>query len=100
MSRKERMCGPKLSFRTRAKAQEIADKYGQRVYECPVCFCFHCTSKENWQDEFITKHMMDVEIMKVRTELNLKLKPKNKEIMALKVQIKELKEKLERYEGR
>ena len=93
MNRKERMCGPKLSFRTREKAEEVASKHGQRVYECPVCFCFHCTSKENWRDEFFTKHMVDIEIMNVRTELNKKIKMKNIEIMNLRKQLKALKKK-------
>lgn len=50
---KTKMCKNKASFRSRERAEQVANNFGQRVYECPICFCFHCTSKENWQDEFL-----------------------------------------------
>jgi hypothetical protein len=53
MVNRVKMCKHKVSFTTIASAQKRADKHGQRVYECPICFCFHCTSKENWRDEFV-----------------------------------------------
>lgn len=49
-----RNCYKKCSFRTQAKAQAVADKYDQRDYRCPICFCWHCTSLENWRDEFVS----------------------------------------------
>ncbi len=51
--RKAKMCKSKLSFRTKAVASKVAAKHGQTVYECPICFCFHCTSKTSWRDEFV-----------------------------------------------
>lgn len=47
-------CGKKVSFTHRAKAEKVAKKHGQTVYECPVCFCYHCTSKEDWRSEFVS----------------------------------------------
>lgn len=51
---KSKMCGNKLSFRTKEAAQRTADKFGQSVYECPICFCYHCTSKKDWRQEYIS----------------------------------------------
>lgn len=50
---KAKMCKNKRSFHNKVAAEKVAERFGQRVYECPICFCFHCTSKENWQDEFL-----------------------------------------------
>jgi len=51
--KKAKMCDKKVSFRSFSKAQKVAEKYNQKVYECPICFCFHCTSKESWRDEYV-----------------------------------------------
>jgi hypothetical protein len=53
MSLRMKMCKDKVSFTNIAAAKRRAEKFGQRVYECPVCFCYHCTSLEKWQDEFV-----------------------------------------------
>lgn len=47
------MCGNKVPFPTRKSAQRVADKYEQRVYNCPVCHCYHTTSKQDWKEEYI-----------------------------------------------
>ncbi len=49
-----KMCKNKVSFTNAKAAERIAEKHNQRVYECPICFCFHCTSKADWKDEFVT----------------------------------------------
>lgn len=46
-------CKGKVSFTNVAAAKRAAEKHGQRVYECPVCYCWHCTSKPDWKDEFL-----------------------------------------------
>jgi len=51
--RKAKMCKTKLSFRTMETALKVAAKHNQTVYECPVCFCFHCTSRKDWREEFV-----------------------------------------------
>ena len=47
------MCKGKVSFQNIGAAKATAREYNQRVYECPVCFCYHCTSLEDWKDEFV-----------------------------------------------
>lgn len=47
------MCLKKVRFNTKKKAGEVAERYSQRVYECPICMGFHLTSKEDWRDEFV-----------------------------------------------
>lgn len=49
-----KMCQNKVSFTNKATAIAKAEKYNQNVYECPICFCWHCTSREDWKDEFVT----------------------------------------------
>lgn len=51
---KIKMCKNKNSFQTIGAAKAAAKKFGQRVYECPVCFCYHCTSLDDWRSEFVT----------------------------------------------
>lgn len=51
--RRAKMCKNKTSFTSKGAALRVTEKYGQRVYECPVCFCFHCTSKSDWKEEFV-----------------------------------------------
>ena len=43
---KMKMCGNKKSFRTKKLAEKTADKFDDdyRVYECPICYCFHVTT--------------------------------------------------------
>lgn len=88
MVSRARMCLNKVSFRSKGKAEEVAAVHNQRVYECPICFCWHCTSKENWRDEYVDagehkKQMAELE-RKLRTEFNERLKIKNSEITELK----------------
>lgn len=51
--RRIKMCKGKVSFTNKTAALKVAEKHNQNVYECPVCFCFHCTSLQNWKDEFV-----------------------------------------------
>lgn len=53
MSRRRKACVGKVAFHTYRTALCVAEKYNQTVYECPVCFCYHCTSLQNWRDEFV-----------------------------------------------
>lgn len=87
MNSRKKVCGSKDSFWSRARAESIAERYGQRVYECPICFCWHCTSKENWRDEFIEadkarKQLVQLEAT-LRNEFNRKLREKNLRINEL-----------------
>ena len=50
---RSKMCYKKASFQTEKAAVKVAKEHNQNVYECPICFCWHCTSQENWQLEFI-----------------------------------------------
>lgn len=95
MTSRKSMCLNKVSFRTKEKAEEAAARWGQRVYECPVCFCWHCTSLENWKYEFIAqeeceKRMRTLEC-NLRREFNEKLRQKNSEITELTLMVKKLK---------
>lgn len=89
------MCQNKVSFRTKATAESKAEKWGQRVYECPICFCWHCTSADDWKSEFVTVEEMGRRLRaqecKIRAEFNEKLRDKNREITLLKLKIKRLK---------
>ncbi len=91
MNNRGKMCNYKLSFNTRKKAQVNADKHGQSVYECPVCYCWHCTSKENWRDEFV-----NVEEFNYILEKNKEILEKNKKMRdkleALQADIQEKRE--------
>lgn len=52
---KQKMCKQKVSFTNMKAALKVAEKHKQNVYECPICFCFHCTSHQNWMDDFVPK---------------------------------------------
>ena len=87
MASKAKMCRNKDSFYSRSRAEASAARWGQRVYECPICFCWHCTSKENWQDEFVDseyarKRLVQLEAT-LRNEFNRTLKEKNLRISEL-----------------
>lgn len=43
---RDRMCRRKRSFVTLGDANKVADKFGQRVYLCPFCRLWHCTSQQ------------------------------------------------------
>lgn len=95
MASRAQMCTKKVSFRSRGKAEAVAKQFGQRVYECPVCFCWHCTNKENWRDEFVDeeqvrKQLADLE-RRLRTEYNEILRKKNSLITELQRKIKTLR---------
>jgi hypothetical protein len=45
-----RMCGRKKAFETQSKANKAARLYNQYVYQCPICFCWHLTKKEQVDD--------------------------------------------------
>lgn len=98
MISRAKMCLNKVSFRSRGKAEAVALRFGQRVYECPICFCWHCTNKENWRDEFVDAEETRQKIAglerkiislenKIRAEYNIVLREKNKEINALKQEV-------------
>jgi hypothetical protein len=75
------MCQNKVSFRSKDRAKAAGEKFGQRIYECPICFCWHCTSKENWKEEFITleesKKRLSTLEHELRRKFNEKLREKN-----------------------
>lgn len=56
---REKTCGNKVSFHTISKAVEVATKHNQNVYECPCCYCFHLTTRDDWYDEFISYEVYD-----------------------------------------
>lgn len=89
--RKKSMCGKKVAFRSQEKAAEVAKQHNQKVYGCPICFCYHLTSKADWKDEFVTPAQVATQINAVRTEYNKKMRQKNAEIFAMQKEIKELK---------
>ena len=41
-----RSCFRKKRYKSEAKAKAVAEKFGQRVYFCPICGGYHCTKKE------------------------------------------------------
>ncbi|HZZ82019.1 MAG TPA: hypothetical protein VFE62_26200 [Gemmataceae bacterium] len=91
MSAKKKMCGDKSTFYSKQRAVAHAAKYGQRVYECPICFCWHCTSKSNWRHEYVDaaqakKDMQTLE-RKLRTEYNTILNKKNRRINELELAV-------------
>lgn len=95
MTIRAKMCQNKVSFRTKGKAQAAGEKFGQRVYECPICFCWHCTNKENWKEEFVTveecKKRMSTLENELRREFNEKLHEKNSRISKLQCENKRLR---------
>ena len=44
-------CFRKVKYRSYDKAKANADKYGQRVYFCPICGGYHCTKREAKEGE-------------------------------------------------
>lgn len=95
MSSRKKMCLNKVSFFTKKKAQAVAEVHSQRVYECPICFCWHCTSKEDWKSEYVDAEYHKKELLKarreLRTEYNQLLSEKNRKINKLELKIKRLK---------
>lgn len=73
-----KMCKRKMSFYTAKAAQRIADRNGHRVYECPICFTFHITSKPPFDPLFIAieEHQRIVSDLNKRLESN-KIKMRN-----------------------
>jgi len=73
----------------------VGKPHGQRTYECPICFCWHNTSKENWTYEFVTIEAHESAIRSaecnMRTIFNERLAEKNREINRLQLKIKRLK---------
>lgn len=92
---RSKMCVRKVSFTNKAKARKIADKFDQRIYECPICFCWHTTAKEKWQDEFVRveDHIVALKQQesKIREELNEKNRKLSNEVFELHKRIKEKK---------
>jgi len=46
-----RMCLGKKCYRIFEHAEGVAKKFGQRVYFCPSCSGFHCTSRKIEDDK-------------------------------------------------
>ena len=94
-----KMCKGKVSFTNAGAAKRVAEKHGQRVYECPVCFCFHCTSKADWRDEFVPIEQYRLIVQKLE-DLQKKYKEKTcrlgGEISNKNHIIKEMKKKMPR----
>lgn len=102
MQTRKKVCTSKVSFRSKQKAMEWGKKWGQNIYECPVCFCWHLTSRENWRDEFIdadtAKRQLVALEMKLRTEFNSKKKAMGKLISDLSWENSRLRKELKRTE--
>jgi len=62
LSRKK-MCYDKKSYTTKRGAELAATYWNLRVYDCPICFCFHTTSKDNIP-KFVTEEFMNEEIQR------------------------------------
>lgn len=92
MQTRNKMCARKVSFRTKSVAQKVATKFNQRVYECPICFCFHTTNRENWKDEFVWRSEMELALKqqenKIRQPLNDKIRALNAKISTLEKELK------------
>jgi len=56
---RDKICGNKVSFTHIKKAIDVAEKHNKNVYECPCCFCFHLTSRDNWKEEFVSFELFD-----------------------------------------
>lgn len=95
MNRKK-MCTNKVSFFTKEKAEKAAKRWGQRVYECPVCFCWHTTAREAWKDEFITLDKLNKILSQKEQEIRQKYEKKKAAYVSI---IKALEEKLKQYEN-
>lgn len=44
--KQERNCAQKVTYNTSAHAAVMALRYGQTMYQCPVCGKFHLTSQK------------------------------------------------------
>lgn len=44
-------CFRKAKYKSYSKAEEVAKKWGQRVYFCPICNYYHCTKREARENE-------------------------------------------------
>ena len=44
--KKWRMCGRKKPFYTQSKANKFARHRNMNVYECPVCHCWHVSTRK------------------------------------------------------
>lgn len=42
----QKMCGSKRLFTSEAEAHGMVVKFQGRVYKCPLCYCWHHTTKE------------------------------------------------------
>lgn len=90
--RRAKMCKNKVSFTNKAAAIRAAERHNQNVYECPICFCFHCTSRQDWRDEFVPIEkfhnvMRELErIQKAHTSLK-KVRQRMHEIRALNMRL-------------
>lgn len=96
MPSRSKMCDKKGSFYSLARAETSAAKWGHRVYECPICFCWHCTSRDNWQDEFVDaekarKQLIQLEAT-LRNQFNKEIKAKNLRIMELEKALSQSKD--------
>ncbi len=43
-------CMSKAKWKTEEEAQEVADKYGQKVYRCDICDMWHCSSRHDEEE--------------------------------------------------
>ena len=77
---KLKMCSKKVSFNTKGKAEVVASKFNQRVYECPICFCWHTSSKENWKDEFVRREYHERCMAQLENTIRNELNARNKEL--------------------
>lgn len=73
---RQKMCAKKMAFRTEGAALRVAEKFEHRVYECPICFCWHTTSKK---DGF-HGDMLDWAIRRAEQTVRAELKKKVKEL--------------------
>lgn len=69
MINRVKMCYNKKSFRTLKEAQKNADKWNLRVYECPICYCFHTSSQEA-PPEFVTKEEMQNRLLEQEKKIH------------------------------
>lgn len=56
---RDKVCGNKIFFPHIKKAIEVAEKHNQNVYECPCCYGFHLTKRDNWKEEFVSFELFD-----------------------------------------
>lgn len=50
---RNKSCKSKFPYSTEQAAKNVAKKFNQTTYCCPVCFCWHNTSLEKWEDEYV-----------------------------------------------